>query len=171
MNTVLFKSPVEMIPLWCYAKEQGINVKGVDWFKVTEESRSWTTNKERDDHIFENTMKNIGDEPVVLIVLGATHRIEQSKRFENFGYQQQEIQNKAALFKTNGNLQFQYPASTVAELEKQIVYWNTVAPEKAIAVTDEESEGRNYWVNRYQKLVVSLQEIKENILIPNALYK
>ena len=53
----------------------------------------------------------------------------------------------------------------------EIEYWNTVAPEKAIAVTDEESEGRNYWVNRYQKLVVSLQEIKENILIPNALYK
>ncbi len=53
----------------------------------------------------------------------------------------------------------------------EIEYWNTVAPEKAIAVTAEESEGRNYWVNRYQKLVVSLLEIKENILIPNALYK
>lgn len=167
----VIKSPVEMIPLWCYAKEQGINVKGVDWFKVTEESRSWTTNAERDDHIFENTMKSIGDEPVVLIILGATHRIEQAKRFERSGYQQQEIQNRTACFTSNSNHMFQYPASTVAELEKQIEYWNTIAPDKAIAATDEDSKGRSYWVNRYQELIVSLQEIKETIIVPNSLYK
>ncbi|WFA09226.1 hypothetical protein [Tissierella sp. Yu-01] len=34
------KSPVEMIPLWCYALEEGMRVNGVDWFEVTENSRS-----------------------------------------------------------------------------------------------------------------------------------
>lgn len=50
----VIKSPIEVIPLWCYAKKREIAVKGVDWFEVTGESRSWTTNKNRDDHIFDN---------------------------------------------------------------------------------------------------------------------
>ena len=167
----VIKSPVEMIPLWCYASEQGISVKGVDWFKVTEKSRSWTTNEERDDHIFDNTMASIGDEPVVLIILGATHRIEQAKRFEKAGYKQQDIPGKTALFINDNISRFEYPVNTVVELEKQMEYWKTVALDKAIAVTAENSEGRSYWVNRYKKLNVSLQEIKEDIFVPNSLYK
>lgn len=167
----VIKSPVEMIPLWCYATEQGISVKGVDWFEVTENSRSWTTNKERDDHIFENTMASIGDEPVVLIILGATHRIEQAKRLEDSGYKQQRIPNKTALFISENNNKFEYPANTVDELKKQVEYWNTVAPNKAIAITSENSEGRNYWVNRYKKLTDSLKEIEEDIFVPNSLYR
>lgn len=167
----VIKSPVEMIPLWCYASEQGISVKGVDWFEVTENSRSWTTNKERDDHIFENTVASIGDEPVVLIILGATHRIEQAKRFEDSGYKQQRIPNKADLFINDNNNKFEYPTNTVSELKKQVEYWNTVALNKAIAITTENSEGRNYWVNRYKKLTNSLKEIEENIFVPNSLYR
>lgn len=167
----VIKSPVEMIPLWCYASEQGISMKGVDWFEVTENSRSWTTNKERDDHIFENTMASIGDEPVVLIILGATHRIEQAKRFEYSGYKQQGILDKTALFINDTNNKFEYPANTVAELEKQVEYWNTVALNKAIAITTENSEGRSYWVNRYKKLTASLKEIEEYIFVPNSLYR
>ena len=167
----VIKSPVEMIPLWCYASEQGISVKGVDWFEVTENSRSWTTNNERDDHIFDNTMASIGDEPVVLIILGATHRIEQAKRFEDSGYKQQSIPNKTTLFKNDNNKKFEYPVNTVDELKKQVEYWNTVALNKAIAITTENSEGRNYWVNRYKKLTNSLKEIEECIFVPNSLYR
>lgn len=167
----VIKSPIEMIPLWCYALEQGISVKGVDWFEVTENSRSWTTNKERDDHIFENTMASISDEPVVLIILGATHRIEQAKRFEDSGYKKQGIFNKTALFINESNNKFEYPSNTVAELEKQIEYWNTIALNKAIALTTENSEGRKYWVNRYEELTTSLKEIEEYIFVPNSLYR
>lgn len=165
------KSPVEMIPLWCYALEQGINVKGVDWFEVTENSRSWTTNKERDDHIFENTMASIEDESVVLIILGATHRIEQAKRFKDSGYKHQKIHDKTALFINDNRDKFDYPTNTVLELEKQIEYWNTVALNKAIAITTENSKGRSYWVNRYKKLTASLKDIEEYIFVPNSLYR
>lgn len=165
------KSPVEMIPLWCYAKEQNISVKGVDWFEVTENSRSWTTNKERDDHIFDNTMASIGDEAVVLIILGATHRIEQGKRFIDKGYKKEKIPGKAMFFQSNNRIMFAYPSDTVKELDKQIEYWNTVAMNKAITKTRENSEGRDYWVNRYKNLISSLNEIKETIFVPNALYK
>lgn len=165
------KSPVEMIPLWCYALEEGIRVKGVDWFEVTEKSRSWTTNKERDDHIFENIMTSVDKEPTVLIILGATHRMEQAKRFENSGYKKHEILNKPAFFTTEIIDKFEYPVNTVAELEKQIGYWETVALNKSISVTAENSEGRKYWINRYKKLTTLLQEIKEEIILPNLIYE
>ncbi|WFA09277.1 hypothetical protein [Tissierella sp. Yu-01] len=163
------KSPVEMIPLWCYALEEGMSVKGVDWFEVTEKSRSWTTNKERDDHIFENIMASVENESTVLIILGSTHRIEQANRFENSGYKKHEIFNKPAFFINESIDKFEYPVNTVDELEKQIEYWETVALNKSIAVTTENSEGRKYWVNRYKKLTTSLQEIKEDIIVPNLL--
>lgn len=78
----VIKSPIEMIPLWCYAKERDVAVIGVDWFEVTEKSRSWTTDKNRDDRIFENIISLIGDEPKLLIILGSRHRIEQTKRLK-----------------------------------------------------------------------------------------
>lgn len=165
------KSPVEMIPLWCYALEEGIRVKGVDWFEVTEKSRSWTTDKERDDHIFENIMASVDNESTVLIILGATHRIEQAKRFEDSGYKKHGILNRPSFFMSKSTDKFQYPANTVYELEKQIEYWKTIALNKSIAVTTENSEGRNYWVNRYKKLITLLQEIKEDIIVPNLIYK
>lgn len=165
------KSPVEMLPLWCYAQDNRIAVKGVDWFEVNDGSRSWTTDKVRDDHIFANTLAAIKDEPVVLVVLGATHRMEQSKRFEAQGYKPVKIPDKSALYRGNDGDDFAYPEGTIPELEKQISYWQTVAPHKAMAVTTQNSQGRDYWLNRYVKLIASLEKLKQEIFTPNRLYQ
>lgn len=160
----VIKSPIEMIPLWCRATESGIPVKGIDWFEVTKDSRSWTTDKIRDDHIFNRSVAAIGSEAVVLIIVGATHRIEQANRFEAEGFQRQEIADKSLFFGEPNIDEFKYPAATVAEVDKQIEYWRTTAPEKAIAVTDASSRSRSYWLNHYQKLIDSLLKIRNNIL-------
>lgn len=167
----VIKSPVEMVPLWCYAEEHDIAVKGVDWFEVTEDSRSWTTDETRDDHIFKNTLAAIEDERVVLIILGATHRMEQAKRFEASGYLPQSISDKTMLFQADGSTEFTYPANSTAELKNQIAYWNTIAKDEVIAVTTENSEGRKYWLGHYEKLSSSLQAILGKVFIPNALFQ
>lgn len=166
----VIKSPVEMVPLWCHANESGVAVKGVDWFAVTENSQSWTTDKERDDHIFDNIRASINDEPVVLVILGARHRIEQVKRFEAIGYRQEGIPNKDILFAEAADHVFSYPEYTADELKKQIAYWKTTAIDEVIEVTNEESKGRKYWVKHFEKLTASLENTLDKIIVPNLLY-
>lgn len=167
----VIKSPIEMIPLWCYAKERDVAVKGVDWFEVTEKSRSWTTDKNRDDHIFENIINSVGDEPKILIILGSRHRIEQTKRFENSGYQTVKIPNVSNVFTGESTDDFIYPADTQKEIEKQIEYWQTVAIDEAMQVTDDESAGRTYWLDHYEKLTLSVQKTLDQIISKNKVFK
>lgn len=170
-NYEVIKSPIEMIPLWCYAKEYNIAVRGVDWFQVTEDSRSWTTDKNRDDHIFENIVNSIGDEQIVLIILGSRHRIEQTTRFKNAGWQIEIMPNVHDMFVGKSVDEFVYPADTQKEIEKQIEYWRTVAVDDAIQITSDGSKGRKYWLDHYAELSQSVQEILDDIILKNKVYK
>ena len=166
----VIKSPIEMVPLWCYAVEKGIPVKGVDWFKFSEDSRSWTTDKERDDNIFTNILKSIGDESNVLIIVGSAHRIEQRKRFENLGYRQQNIEDKKNLFRNNEKSTFTYPKNTIVEIEKQIDYWENEALNRMYAQTTKNSNGQKYWIKHYKRLVSMIEKLLEKVFITDEMF-
>ena len=166
----VIKSPIEMVPLWCYAVEKGIPVKGVDWFDFSENSRSWTTDQERDDNIFNNVVKSIDDESRVLIILGSVHRIEQTKRFKNLGYKQKNVKDKENLFENNENSEFAYPKNTVEEVEKQINYWKSEALNRVYDQITKNSKGQKYWIKHYDNLVKMMDELIEKIFIPDELF-
>lgn len=170
-NYGVIESPIEMIPLWCYAKECDIAVRGVDWFEATEDSRSWTTDTNRDDHIFENIVNSIDDEQKILIILGSRHRIEQTKRFKNAGWQIEIMPNVHNIFVGESVDEFIYPADTQKEIEKQIEYWKTVAVDKAILATSDGSTGRKYWLDRYVELSQSVQDILDEIILKNKVFR
>lgn len=164
-------SPIEMIPIWCYAKENNIAVKGVDWFEVNENSRSWTTDKNRDDNIFNNIMDSVKEEQKILIILGSRHRIEQTTRFKNAGYKALKIPNVDKIFKVKNTGEFVYPKNTQHEVQKQINYWRTTAIDEVIKVTDSDSEGRKYWIKGFNKTSQLVQNILDEIIVKNKVYK
>lgn len=166
----VIKSPIEMVPLWCYAVEKGIPVKGVDWFNFSENSRSWTTDQERDDNIFKNVVKSIDNESRVLIIVGSVHRIEQTKRFKKLGYKQKDVKDKENLYETNESSEFTYPKNTVVEVEKQIDYWKGEALKRVYDQTTENSKGHKYWIKHYDNLAKMMDELLEKIFIPDELF-
>ncbi len=97
-NHGVIDGPFEMIFAWSYAEAGGIPVRGIDWWRITEDAQSNTTTAERDDHIYENIMAESAGYKKVLVLCGATHRIEQSKRFSDNGHDEKKLSRKSDYF-------------------------------------------------------------------------
>lgn len=163
--------PIEMVFAWSYAKEAGIEVKGIDWFELSENRRANKTDDLRDDHIFDNIMATIQDESKVMIICGVAHRVEQSKRFIENRYTQVVLKDKASYFNNLSTDSFVYPTSMTAELKKQIVFWETIAIDEAKKGTTEESNGRQYWLKQLKNVAKSSNVFLDEYITPNKLYR
>jgi len=86
----LADGPLEMFYIHMYARELGIVVKGVDWFSYSE-SKPGSTNKQRDKRINDNILKEVKGYSKVLIVIGATHMLMETKMLPKFGFKKQKI--------------------------------------------------------------------------------
>jgi len=108
----LADGPLEMFYLHMIAKELNIPVRGVDWFSFNE-TKPGTTNKLRDKVITENIMKESKEYTNILVAIGATHMLVESKRLTKIGYDRQKLTRTQldSLFETKDTT-FSFPDNT-----------------------------------------------------------
>ncbi len=118
--------PLEMFYLHMAAKDKGIPVKGVDWFSYTE-TKPGGTNKTRDNQISKNILRYSKGYKKVLIVVGATHMLIESKRFKKLGYKSSKIEQTQlnSIFKTNETTHV-FPETTIKFLDIRISRENEI---------------------------------------------
>lgn len=162
--------PIEMIFAWSYAKENDVEVKGIDWYKITEDMQSNRTNEERDDKIFNNINLSIGDNEKVLIIVGATHLVEQSKRFKDNGFTEVKLNNVEQFFGNVSEANFAYPETMKSEIQKKMEYAQSGMLVEINENIPEGTKAYEYWTTNAQNLVSSLDEILNNLIITNKLY-
>jgi hypothetical protein len=166
----ILDGPVEMLFAWSYAQSTGIPVRGIDWWQITEESRSNWTNAERDDQIYDNIMKESTGYNNILVLCGADHRIEQSKRLKDNGYKEVEMQDKASYFGNVSPESFTYPPLLRTILEEKREWSKTGIYDEINAGTSEQSEARRMWVQNAENMTASIDQMLEQLVEPNALY-
>lgn len=123
--------PIDMNVIYSYCVDNDIPVKMIDWWVVDKNYKSGTTNDKRDDMMFANIDNKLNTIPVnskVLVVCGAGHFYEQTKRFLKNGFEQQKIQNKATYFHSN-NVEFKYPANVEAIWKKRAYFYAYTYPD------------------------------------------
>jgi hypothetical protein len=77
--------PIEMFYLSMIARKLGIPVFGIDWYDHNSH-KPGTTNKLRDNHIFENIVNRIDDYSKPLVIIGATHLLAGNSILKNKGF-------------------------------------------------------------------------------------
>lgn len=105
--------PHEMLFLYAYGKEHGIEVELIDYWQITNEimaqkGSSWD---ERDNQIFYNIydkMANVKKGETVLICYGSAHFFYQQPRMEMAGWKRVELTDTSSFFACTSE-EFQYP--------------------------------------------------------------
>ncbi len=169
-NYGVLDGPFEMLYAWSYAETAGIPVKGIDWWHITEDTQSNSTNAERDDHIYENILAESAEYEKVLVLCGTAHRIEQSKRFAENGYTEVKLQDKSAYFGNGSPEGFTYPATLRTRLEDKAEWSKTAILDEIAAGTSDGSEAREQWLNNAENMVVTIERMLSEIVDVNALY-
>lgn len=163
--------PIDMILTYSYCIENKIPVEMVDWWQLNNDTKTNTTNEQRDDNIYTNIqskLNNIDDNKRVLIVCGSTHRVEQSKRFVNDGYKKVQIKNRKSYFKSNSE-SFTYPPIMTDIIKAKIEYLENDFKKKIeSSITDEKVKKNLY--NNTDALVLTLNKTLEKCIIKNCLY-
>lgn len=116
--------PIDMVVVYSYCIDKDIPIEMVDWWVVDNSFKENSTNDKRDDMIFGNIadkLTTVDEGSKVLIICGAGHFYEQSRRFMNNGFRNQEIGNKSVYF-DNSDKGFQYP-TTVEDVWKQRAFF------------------------------------------------
>jgi len=135
--------PTEMIFGWCYAKEKGIDVMGIDWWHPSIGLPN-TTSYLRDNNINDNIISAINNKKNILVLIGAGHLDPQDSFFIRQGYRRIKITNKEKYFQKNKK--FVYPKDFELEQEKQIEYYvNTFIND--IYAIPEDNPSRDIWLN------------------------
>jgi hypothetical protein len=95
--------PVEMPFASLTARWLGIAVDGVDWWNRSG-SQPGTSNPEREDRIFHNTLARLPGHRTVLVLVGYSHVSELRDRLAKAGYENAAFdrEEKGALFSTSG---------------------------------------------------------------------
>ncbi|XMB85798.1 hypothetical protein RJG79_10350 [Mycoplasmatota bacterium WC44] len=119
-NGNLGDGPFEMLYLHLLAKDLGIPVKGIDWFKVNNDKPGTTTN-ERDEKITQNIVRESEGYKKVLVVVGAAHMIIDSKKLRKRGYKRIRLcREDLRRIYTNIDDEMVYHADTIKYIEKRI---------------------------------------------------
>lgn len=169
-NHGVIDGPFEMIFAWSYAEAGGIPVRGIDWWRITEDAQSNTTTAERDDHIYENITAESAGYEKVLVLCGATHRIEQRKRFSDNGHDEKKLSGKSDYFNTVSPESFTYPKTLRAHLEDKAEWSKTVILEEITAGTAEGGEARQQWLQNAANLVASIERMQNELVDANSLF-
>jgi hypothetical protein len=169
-NYGVLDGPFEMMYAWSYAEAEGIPARGIDWWHITEDTQTNSTNAERDDHIYENILTESAGYEKVLVLCGTTHRIEQSKRFLGNGYTEVKLQDKSDYFGNGSPEGFIYSATFRTLLEDKAEWSKTVMKDEITVGTAEGSKAREQWLQNAENMVVSIERMISGIVDANALY-
>jgi len=123
--------PVDMAVVYGYCLENGVPTEMIDWFVVDNDFQGNSTNDKRDDMIFNNIVSKLNTynpDIKVLIVCGAAHYHEQTKRFRSNGFEKQAIKDIASYFKNQSN-PFQYPSPVQDIWEQRSYFYAYTYPE------------------------------------------
>jgi hypothetical protein len=130
MDYGVVDGPIDMAVVYSYCIDNDIPVNMIDWWVVDNNFKSNTTNDKRDDMIFENINNKLIKTKAntkVLVVCGAGHFYEQTKRFLNNGFKKQKLKNKSTYFDRPG-IEFEYPLSLEDVWEKRAYFYAYTYP-------------------------------------------
>ncbi len=121
--------PIDISVVYSYCTDNDIPVEMIDWWVVDNDFQSGTTNDKRDDMMFTNINSKLETsvDSKILVVCGAGHFYEQTERFLDNGFEQREIQNKAAYF-NDREKGFKYPAGVEAVWERRAYFYAYTYP-------------------------------------------
>ncbi len=157
--------PIDMILAYSYCVQEGIDVGMIDYWKIDNDTRPNTTDKNRDDIIHANILEkldSIYDGSRVMIICGDTHLHEQTKRFKSDGYEWVNIQDRRSLFEKQG--EFKYPEIMSAVIEDKIDYITTILVDEINSNVNDDSV-REEWINASSSLADALRT--QLVLIEN----
>ena len=123
--------PIDMAVIYSYCLEHEIDVEMVDWWEVTNDFETSTTNDMRDDHIFQNIESKLAllkKDQRVLVVCGAGHFYEQRKRFLDHHFESIKIKNRGRLF-DQANENFKYPEGVEEVWEARAYFYAYTFPQ------------------------------------------
>jgi hypothetical protein len=112
--------PVEMPFASLTARRLGIAVDGIDWWDKSG-SRPGTSNPEREERIFQNTLQRLHGHRTALVLVGYSHVSELRDRLAQVGYADARFgrEEKQALFSTTGR-QVTFPPGLKHYLRKYV---------------------------------------------------
>lgn len=122
--------PIDMCIAYSYCSDNNIPVEMIDYWEITNDSKTNTTTTERDDHIHNNIMEKLTDyeNKRILVICGFGHLNAQTERLIEAGGQKQHISHKSDLFKGE-NEDFVYPSMLCDVLEKRVLFYAHTVPQ------------------------------------------
>jgi len=168
-NYNVLDGPIDMIYSWTYAVENGIEVKGIDWW-IPGNYNPGGTNELRDDKIYENIISELKEYKNVLVICGFSHKNEQRDRLKNIGFIEIKIPNKSCYLNSISENEFYYPRTMANEIEKKINFLN-IEMVKEIKQNVTDNKYLELWLNQMERLKNTLQIQLNEIIKPNKLYK
>ena len=146
--------PIEMYYLHMAARDLNIPVKGVDWFSY-EDSKPGTTNKKRDNVITQNIINSSKRHNKVLVVVGATHMLVETKMLKQKGYKIDtlDLEDKQYLF-SNSDKDLIFPRDTIKYINKRIKIEKDKLQSQAM---------KEIWRNATQRVILDLENFINKI--------
>lgn len=122
--------PVDMCIAYSYCSENNIPVEMIDYWEITNDSKTNTTTDDRDNHIHDNIMEKMVSyrNRRVLVICGFGHLNAQTKRLIDAGGQKQHISHIRDLFKGD-NEEFVYPSMSCVVWEERVNFYAHVVPQ------------------------------------------
>ena len=146
--------PIEMFYLHMAAKTLNIPVKGVDWFSY-EYSKPGNTSKKRDQMITINIIDKSKDHKKVLLIMGATHMLVETKLLKQKGYKIDclDLENKQFLF-SNSDKDIIFPRDTIKYINKRIEIEKDNLQSQTMS---------DIWQNATQRVILDLESFIKKI--------
>ncbi|WP_070000986.1 hypothetical protein [Cellulosilyticum sp. I15G10I2] len=168
--------PSEMIFSWCYANENNIPVKGIDWWCSAPNMRannSFNTayDRLRDDEIYKNIQALLPDRGKVLIICGMTHRVAQTKRFICEGYNKIKLIDFWESCSVVSAELFHYPKTMKETYRSKINYLKTDFIDEIERNQDLSQNEIDYWLELSKSMAESSEHFLNEILSKEKLYK
>lgn len=122
--------PIDMCVAYSDCLDKNIPVEMIDYWEITNDSKTNTTTDERDDHIHTNIMGKLAEYEGkrVLVICGFGHLSAQTKRLVEAGGEKQYISHKGDLFK-GGKEEFVYPGMLCDVWEERVLFYAHTVPQ------------------------------------------
>ncbi len=132
--------PIDMCIAYSYCFDNNIPVEMIDYWEITNDSKTNTTTDERDDHIHNNIMEKLAEyeNKRILVICGFGHLNAQTERLIEAGGQKQHISHKSDLFKEEKE-DFVYPSMLCDVWEERVLFYAHTVP-KLVQENDALSE-------------------------------
>lgn len=121
--------PIDMCVAYSYCIENNIPVEMIDYWEITNDSKTNTTTEERDDCIHTNIMEKLAvyENKRVLVICGFGHLNAQTERLIKAGGKEQTLSHKRNLFKGKKE-GFVYPSMLCDVWEQRVLFYAHTVP-------------------------------------------